>query len=180
MKKWVKVVLYSLLGIVVIIGGVIGYFYYQHDWKYEVNEKKYPNNIGHLSIVNKDFNLCNEDRIIGWFANAAMYTPIFNGSKSSFKKYILEHYISTDDTDNGFLNLRFIINCKGEVGRMEINELDIDYKPSKFSPNLVKQIIKLSSRKENWKISSIKGEQLDSYMYLIYKIEDGEISEILP
>ena len=165
-----------------IFCALVGYLYYQYDWKYEVNEKKYPHNIGHLPQNNTEsnFNLCNKERIVGWFASAAMSVPIFRGSKSTFKKYILENFNTTDNSDNGFLNLRFIINCKGEVGRIEINELDIDYKPSKFSPNLVKQIVELSSRKENWNISNIKGEQLDSYMYLIYKIENGEISEILP
>jgi len=177
-----KVSLYILLVVVLIAGAIVGYFYYQFQGKYTTNEEKYPHYIGYLSNSNESskFKRCDESKTIGWYASAATYIPIFNGDKPKFKKSIYKNYLPGDRTENGFLNLRFIINCHGEVGYMEVNELDTNYEPTKLSPELVKQLIKLSSNKDNWIIPTSKNEPIDAYMYLIYKIENGEIAEILP
>ena len=63
---------------------------------------------------------------------------------------------------------------------MEIIELGTDYRPKKLSPELVDQLVSLSSKSENWKVAEYDDEPVDSYMYLIFKIEDGKVSEILP
>lgn len=182
MKKWIKVVLVSFMGLLLLAGIAFGYLYYKYEGRYKVNKEKYTNYIGHLPYATETskFELCDENRIVGWFASAATYFPIYKGSKSTFKEYILQNFETVNQNDNGFLNLRFIINCKGEVGRMEINELDTDYQSTLLSPNLVNQIVTLSSRKENWTSPIIEDVTLDSYMYLIYKIENGKITEILP
>ncbi len=182
MKKWVKILLYVLFGILLLIGLGLGYVYYQVEGKYDINEDKYANYIGFLQNSNETptFKRCDEEYTVGWFASAATYVPIFKGGKPNFRKYIRQNFEVANDSDNGFLNLRFIINCEGEVGNMEVNQLDVTYKPTVFSPKLVKQLVRLSSKKENWKVPIVKEKPRGSYMYLIYKIENGEIAEILP
>lgn len=177
MKKWLKITLFSLFGLILVLASVAGYFYYEYRGKYKINKTKYAHTIGYLP-KSDNFERCS-DKIVGWFASAATYVPIYNGSKSSFRKYIQENYTQTDSLTNGFLNLRFIINCKGEVGDMEVNQVDPNYQATEFSKELVKQITQLSSRKENWQLQKTE-EPKDYYMYLIYKIEDGKIAEILP
>ena len=182
MKPWLKILLIVLLSLLIFIGLGLGYFYYQVEGKYDVDKEKYQHHIGHLSNPDDTtkFNICNKDRIVGWFASAATYVPIYRGSKSNFKKFIGQNYKKVNETENGFLNLRFIINCKGEVGRMEINQLDNNYKKTKLSSELVEQLVTLSSKKENWTVPKFDEEPRDSYMYLIFKIENGNIAEILP
>ena len=177
LKKWLKISLFSLLGLILVLTALLGYFYYEFQGKYRVDENKYPHSIGHLSESN-NFKRCS-DKIVGWYASAATYVPIYKGSKYSFKRHIKENYIHSDTTTNGFLNLRFVINCQGEVGDMEVNQIDLNYQTTEFSQKLVEQLIQLSSRKENWEIPETE-EPKDYYMYLIYKIEDGKIAEILP
>ena len=177
LKKWLKISLFSLLGLVLIFAAVIGYFYYEYQGKYPVDETKYTHYIGYLS-ESENFERCS-DRIIGWYASASKFVPIYNGSKSSFNKHIKENYIPSDTITNGFLNLRFMINCKGQVGDMEISQIDPNYKATEFSTKLIDQLIELSSQKKNWKIP-VTEEPTDYYMYLIYKIKDGKIAEILP
>lgn len=181
-KKVGEVSLYVLIGLVLIIGAIAGYFYYQIEGKYDVNEEKYAHYIGYLGNSNdtSTFERCDETKTVGWFASAATYVQIFRGGKPNFKKYIKQNYSKVDSAENGFLNLRFIINCNGEVGHMEVNELGSNYKSTKLSPKLVEQLTKLSSRKENWIVPISKDKPTDAYMYLIYKIENGEIVEILP
>ena len=181
MKKWVKVVLYSLLGIVLIIGGVIGYFYYQYDLKYEVNSSKYQHDIGYLSPTNRDFvpnfERCSNNHLRGYYSSVGF--NVFDNSKAHFRQFIQSNFNSKRYDDSGMLNLRFIINCKGEVGDMEVNQLNKDYQITKLNNDLVEEIIQLTVEKENWVISNNKSDN-DKYMYLIFKIEDGKIVEILP
>ena len=182
MKRWVKILIYCFSGMFLALGIAFGYFYHQYEGRYNVNAQKYPQYIGHLSTTegNHEFERCDENRLLGWYASAATYVPIYEGSKSTFRTYIQSNFSRTASTDNGFLSLRFIINCKGDVGAMEIQELDHNYQETRLAPNLVEQLVSLSSRTENWSVPDIDGVAVDSYMYLIYKIEDGEIVEILP
>ena len=76
------------------------------------------------------------------------------------------------------LNLRFIINCKGEIGDMEVNQLNKDYQLTELNSDLVKEIIQLTVEKENWTISNNESQDY-KYMYLICNLEDGKIVEIL-
>ncbi len=171
-----------LLGLVLLTGSAIGYFYYQHEWKYSVNDKKYPHQIGYLYPDNKDFSenfeRCSEKKPIGFFDSATRY-GVYKGGKRTFQKFILNNFKNEDYSDTGFLNLRFIINCKGEIGDMEINELDTNLERATLDKNLVDHIIDISVQKKHWHIMDLD-EPRDTYMYLIYKIENGAITEILP
>ena len=181
MKKWVKIVLFSLLAIALIICGLVGYFYYQYEWKYDVNSEKHQHNVGYLSPKNRDFTPnfkpCNDDLPIGHYSSAGF--NIFDNNKAHFKRFIQSNFKSVHYTDNGILNLRFIINCKGEVGDMEVNQLNNDYQLTEMNNDLVEEIIQLTVEKENWVISNNKHDS-DKYMYLIFRLEDGKIVEILP
>ncbi|WP_273568940.1 hypothetical protein [Maribacter halichondriae] len=54
-KKVGKISLYTLLCLLLLIGSIGGYFYYQYRGRYEVDKEKFPHQIGHLSPENKDF-----------------------------------------------------------------------------------------------------------------------------
>ena len=181
MKKWLEILLYGILGIVLIIGGAIGYFYYQFEGKYKINSEKYQNYIGYLSPENRDFSPkfkpCNSNLPNGYYSNIGFET--FDKSKSSFKQFIESNFKKERYTDSGMLNLRFIINCKGEIGDMEVNQLNKDYQLTELNSDLVEKIIQLTVEKENWTISNNESHD-DKYMYLIFRLEDVKIVEILP
>ena len=181
MKKWIKILLYSILGIVLILCGIIGYFNYRYEWKYDVNSEKHQHDVGYLSPENRDFTpnfkRCNDNLPIGYYSHVDF--NVFDKSKAHFKRFIQSNFNSNFYTDSGMLNLRFIINCNGEVGDMEINELNKEYQLTELSNDLVEEIIQLTGKKESWMISNDKLKH-DKYMYLIFKLEDGKITEILP
>lgn len=181
MKKWVKILLYSVLGIVLIIGAAAGYFYYQFRGKYDIDFEKYQDYVGFLSPKNRDFSPsfepCNSNLPYGYYSNAGFET--FKKGKNSFKQYIKSNFKNKHYTDSGILNLRFIINCKSEVGNMEVNQLNKDYQLTNLNSDLVEELIQLTVLQENWTIASNESKN-DYYMYLIFRIENGKITEILP
>ncbi|MFT5736941.1 MAG: hypothetical protein ACJAU2_001639 [Maribacter sp.] len=180
MKKWIKILLYCFSGILLIVGIGIGYVYYQYYGKYPIDILKYPHQIGYLSPENRDFSKnfksCSDKAPIGYYSSAR--NP-FMESKRTFRKFIEQNYKNQNFPDSGFLNLRFIINCKGEIGNMEVNMLNKNLLLAELNKNLVDQLIELTVKRDNWKAPSLE-ESKDMYMYLTYKIEDGEITEILP
>ncbi|CAM3251578.1 hypothetical protein [Aequorivita lipolytica] len=183
--NWKKIVLiiFGILGIIVLLfGGFIGYIYYERLGRYPTNTAKYPHEIGYInpetSEFSEGFELCDSSlKPFGYYHSAR---GIFNGEKYQFRKTISEKYTNNGYTDSGFVNVRFLLNCNGKVGNVEINELNTDYEKTDLNDELVDQLVTLSIAKQNWIPKEIEGKTYDSYMYLIFKIEDGEVLEILP
>lgn len=175
---------FKIVGLIIltIVGGaavLAAYLYYQYEGKYEVNREAYQHDAGYIELQNarfvEGFNLCENGRLVGYYSSAA--PEIYKGSKYTFRQYIVGNFTITSAI-SGYLDLRFHINCRGEVGNVEVNELDSDLRPAKLGDRLVEQLVKLSIRNENWQIKSSSTDNY--YMYLIYKIENGAVSEILP
>jgi len=179
--KALKVLGFVILGIILITGIFATFYYYQIQGKYQVNSEKYAHNVGYIDSENTiqlgdNFSLCGSGELIGYYHSAA--PRIYRGTKSKFRDFILANFENKEYEDSGFLNLRFHINCNGQVGNLEVNELDSDLKKSELTTELVAQIMALISRSENWEPFAV--EDYNYYMYLNFKIEDGDISEIIP
>lgn len=181
--KKISLIILGIVGAIVLMFGVfIGYIYYERLGKYPINSEKYPHEIGYLNPettkFSEGFSLCNPSlKPYGYYHSAR---EAYSGGKYQFTKTIFEKYINQEYTDSGFLNLRFYINCNGNVGNVEINELNTDYEKTDLNNDLVNQLVKLSIASDNWAVKENDGKKYDSYMYLIFKIKDGEILEILP
>jgi len=83
-------------------------------------------------------------------------------------------------SESGMIRIRFLINCKGETGRFRLVEAGYDYKEKQFDPYITDQLIKITKSLKGWKILSDKFGPKDYYQYLIFKIDAGKITEILP
>lgn len=105
---------------------------------------------------------------------------VFEISKKHFRKTILSEYKNENYTDSGYLNFRFLINCEGNAGRFEIIEMNLDLEEIHLNDALVNQFLKLTSNPKHKKIFTYKDTPRDYYMYISYRIEHGEIIEILP
>ncbi|MDH7446415.1 hypothetical protein [Aquimarina sp. 2201CG14-23] len=179
-KKLLKILGYFILAILLFILSTIGYLYYQTKGKYAVNKEKYPQYIGKIdaekAIKSKGFELCSGGKIRGYYHSAA--PAIYKGSKLSFKNKILDSFNKNGYNDYGYLNLRFNVNCKGETGNVIVSELNTDLEPATLDQNLVNELFNLSVQSENWQITN--EEDVNYYIYLLFKIEDGKVTEILP
>ncbi|MBQ4820143.1 hypothetical protein [Aquimarina sp. MMG016] len=179
-KKTLKILGFIVLTIIVFIAGLIGYGYYHMKGKYAVNEEKYPHYIGKIesdkAIRTDDFQLCKGGRMYGFYSSAA--PKIYRKSKLEFKKTIKTSFKDQNYKDNGYLSLRFNMNCKGKTGNLIITELNSDLGVTTLNSNLVDQLVSLSLQEENWQ--TVSDTDVNYYMYLLFKIENGTITEILP
>ena len=180
-KKFLRVTGFVLLGVVLLLGILASFLYYQYQGKYKVKSEKYANNVGYLDASNtmqpnEEWKLCGIGTLIGSYHSAA--PKIYKGTKLQFKEFILTNFDNKGLTDSGMLNLRFHVNCNGQVGNLEINALNSDFEKSHLSQRFVDQVIQLISQPTNWE--TFAGEDYNYYMYLNFIIKDGDITEIIP
>ena len=181
MKKWLKILLFFIGGVVLLVVASFGFLYYYYWGRHEADKEAFPNNVEYIdpstALFNDGFEVCNESRI------AQYYNPqraTYSEGKNGLRKFILSHYVNRNYRDFGYLNIRFVINCKGEAGRYVIHQNSLDLEPTQLNEDMVAQLFELTRQLKNWKPNYIRNEYMDSYMYISYRIENGEITEIIP
>jgi len=127
---------------------------------------------------NNDFKLCYNEKVF----------PGYYGRKNAGfakSKDTLDNYFHTLFDNNGFTNstgyitIRFIINCKGEAGRYEIKQVGPDFKETKFNTYLTDHLLNLVKNLDTWTAVEFQGYNYDSFYHITFKLENGELVEIL-
>lgn len=180
MKEWVKFTLITLGLMGICIGILYLYVYYHFNQKHIPKENKYEHRVAYISskasLGSKTFKPCNEYIYDYYNPQRATYVD----GKNGLRKFIFNNYKNNSYHDSGYLNIRFVINCKGQTGRYVVHENDLNLNPNSFTPGLREQLFVLTTQLNEWNPNIIRGEKVDSYMYISYRIEDGEITEIIP
>lgn len=144
------------------------------------------NNVGDISfdeqIDDINFQTCNERAIKQYYVRRSSDTaPRYKGEKGSLDREILNSYqFPRTEKENGYVTIRFVVNCRGETGRFRIEEMDFTYTPRKFDEKITTQLLKIVKGLKSWIPRKSYGRDLDFYQYLTFKIEQGQISKILP
>lgn len=144
-----------------------------------INDAHYIN--PETALLSEGFEVCYEDYILQYY-NTERAT--YSEGKNGLRNFILSNYKNNNYTDSGYLNIRFIINCKGKAGRYVIHENDLNLKPITFTKELKDQLFRLTTELKDWNPNLIVGKNgsayHDTYMYISYRIENGNITEIIP
>ena len=131
-------------------------------------------------IDEPDFKVCNGDYKILQYFNLGE-GPVYDGEKLKILNTFNSKYKPISDrNENGLIRVRFIVNCKGKAGRFRILQSDYSYQEKKFDKDIISQLLIITKGIENWKIFQKNKVPVDYYMYLIFKIRDGQLTEILP
>lgn len=57
---------------------------------------------------------------------------------------------------------------------------DKDFEEIEFDNRITSQLLEITKGIENWEVLDINDVSADYYMYLIFKINNGQLTEILP
>jgi len=179
-KKFIKIGLIALGSILFLFLVYVGYVYYIFNNGLFPNEGKFEHSAHYIdpdeALLNDGFTTCN-DYIYQYYNDGELpYEP----NKKHFRDYIVSNYKNKNYTDSGYLNIRFIINCEGKAGRFVIHENNLDLEPHQFNKELKNQLFKLTSEVAAWKPVFLYDKDRDAYVYVSYRIEHGEITEIIP
>lgn len=127
----------------------------------------------------KDFILCNENQIYQYFNDSKGFQ--YKGEKLAIEEDFQKKYKSVNvKKENGWVRIRFVVNCNGESDRFRILIANYDYQPIEFDKNIISQLLNITKSLTGRIPKSVNGKKVDYYQYLIFKIKDGKIDEILP
>ena len=183
-----KIILGTVLGFAIIMFGLYGYAYYKMNSSYMPSENQFTKRVAYIdlktALLSDGFEICDSTYIVDYYNYAQgdrvhRVTSYIHG-KNGLRKAVLSQYQNRNYSDSGYLNFRFIVNCKGEAGAYVIHENDLDLMPKSFDPDLVQQLFEITTSFKQWHPNHLRGADRDSYMYISYRIEHGEITEILP
>lgn len=105
----------------------------------------------------------------------------YEGEKARIIRVFREKYTIQDKPEeNGYITIRFMVNCKGETGRFRMEEMDHTYEPKTFSPEIPQLILEIVQSLDAWKPGTYQDRTYDYYQPLTFKIINGKISEIIP
>ena len=129
------------------------------------------------SLDHKELSICNKDRIPQYYSAGTNYS----GGKRAIKKELLP-LISQKKIEfsskSGYVTIRFIVNCNGEIGLFRANEIDSDIKSTEYDSATVGELKNIVSTLNNWEIKSYNENKYDSYYFINFKIEQGLITDI--
>ena len=78
---------------------------------------------------------------------------------------------------DGYITIRFMVNCHGQSGRFRVEQLDTQYRDKAFDPTIVQALLHTTRRLDGW-LREPSGR--DQGRYLTFKIEQNELVDILP
>ncbi|OYX26588.1 MAG: hypothetical protein B7Z06_05410 [Flavobacteriales bacterium 32-35-8] len=148
------------------------------------NKKEYLRWVGDIEqnneIDNSNFKVCNGDEKIFQYFNLGE-GPRYNKEKTTIlETFKVKYKPIKSKIQNGLIRIRFVVNCEGKAGRFRTLQSDYDYKEIEFDKRIVSQLIEITKEIDNWEILFRDEMPVDYYFYLIFKISDGRITEILP
>ncbi|MBV6646388.1 MAG: hypothetical protein KI790_13115 [Cyclobacteriaceae bacterium] len=126
-----------------------------------------------------DFELCHGDSSVNQYFNFGQGLQ-YEGEKRAILEKFENEYRPVKSGESGLVRIRFIVNCKGETDRFRIIAMDNEYKEKEFDSRITNQLLHLTKQLNGWRILPNIQEARDYYQYLIFKIENGNIVEILP
>jgi hypothetical protein len=101
-------------------------------------------------------------------------------SKKKLKKRI-ESLLTDLPLPNGYLISRFVINCQGRAGRFTVNQYDLNLNEVGKNKLFAKRVTEvLLSDTLQWQPVVMGGMPRDTYMYVMLKIDHGQLQAILP
>lgn len=131
-------------------------------------------------IDDPNFTVCNGDENILQYFNLDK-GPVYPGEKSTVMNTFLSNYKPIKgENEDGLIRIRFIVNCEGKAGRFRVIQAGYDYQEKEFDKKIISQLLTITKEIPKWEILHDEQKPVDYYMYLIFKMTDGHLTEILP
>ncbi len=146
-------------------------------------KSQYPSYVGDIEfnaeMDYKDFELCYAKHIFQYFNNSGGLE--YEGEKSAIEKEFSERYKSENiKNETGLIRINFVVNCKGKTDKFRLISMNENYEQKVFAKSITEQLMNITKSLKGWKGKKYKEKEIDYYQYLIFKIENGQLKEILP
>lgn len=141
-----------------------------------------PLHIGDIApdpaLDDSTFTVCRESYIPQYYSIKSG----FEGEKTKLEAELRKRFSKNkkNGNENGFVTIRFVVNCQGKTGRFRVQEMGQDLRPKQFPKDITGQLLEAVKTLKGWQPGQYDDSVLDYYQYLTFKIAGGDIAEILP
>ncbi len=145
-------------------------------------KQTFPENVGDIPFDSLQddpaFIVCNPKQVFQYYNTISYYKD----HKKEIVQYLLANFRTQDSfqDQNGYLTVKFIINCHGNTGRFRLLEMDSSYQPTHFREGVSQQLLSLVKQLSGWQPAVYKQKVYDSYQYITFRIRNGKIIRISP
>ena len=148
--------------------------------------KKNPNTVGDIEFDEKlddaGFKKCGSEKwgrfSFQYYQGTKEYG--YKGEKIAIVEKLKKENIYSEKKIDGYITVRFLVNCEGKTGLFRLQHMSPDLKESVLDEELENKLLQFTKSLDGWMPKEIKGLKVDYYQYLTYKIENGKVSEVLP
>lgn len=151
----------------------------------QVTDELYPQQVGDIEFDQKlddpNFKICDVKQTAQYYNFSKGFQ--YKGEKYEILKKFKENYnpkIVTTGGGSGYITIRFLINCEGKKGLFRVQEMDMNYMPTKFDEDNIKQLLAITKSLDGWLIGEYDEKKYDYYQYLTFKLINYKLLEILP
>ena len=131
-------------------------------------------------IDDPGFKICRTENEVFQYFNLQA-GPVYEGEKTALLHHFSSNYKAiTAKNQDGLIRIRFVVNCQGEAGRFRVMQSDYQYREKKFDEEVINQLLTITKDVDGWSVLRKDELPVDYYMYLVFKMNDGHIKEILP
>lgn len=131
-----------------------------------------------LSFAQQEsFQLCNPFWQPQYFYSFHIKYPL---SSENLTEQANKMLVSHPEEIDGFITIRFTVNCKGQTSLYKTYQIDNKYQQTTFDQNYVETLLNFVKTLKNWPIARHEDKTFDYYTYFTFKIEHGIITEIIP
>ncbi len=146
-------------------------------------ESKYLRWVGDIAFNpkedDKNFVVCEEEEVKQYHNFSLGFQ--YKGEKYELDRAFEQAYQSKIiKGESGLIRIRFIVNCRGETGRFRVMGMNENYEPKAFDAPITKQLLRITQSLTGWKVLPNAEKPEDYYQYLIFKIKEGQLIEIMP
>jgi hypothetical protein len=125
-----------------------------------------------------DFLLCDNSKVYQYYN----YDTRYAGEKGALIDTLFQMFSMNKKFPeiNGIITIRFIVNCKGEIDRFRILQVDKDYKTTQYPSELINHLLSITKQLNNWQPGNYMGRAVNSTMHINFIFENGNLKFITP
>ncbi|RAJ76750.1 hypothetical protein CLV59_108271 [Chitinophaga dinghuensis] len=130
------------------------------------------------TLDDSTFHVCEPGKTFQYYNEKGYYLR----HKPLITKFILDKYKFNPgfENQNGYITIRFVINCEGHTGRFRIKCIDEQMHPATFPDSITHQLLEALKQYKDWQPMEYEHQTHDSYQYITFHIRKGKIITISP
>lgn len=125
-----------------------------------------------------NFHLCDEYNISEYYQVSSTYVDGLYGIRKDIQKHI-EVIEDSFLIGNGILVIRFILNCRGELGRFRVKKFDSRMKLQIVSENFRRKIFNIFKNMNRWLPGEYDKKKYDVYVQFKLRFKGNKCVDIM-